>query len=271
MPGGLAERTAEDISPIVPLGRGEKRDITAPLHADDLEARGKGGSKNMVHVPFFSINKRESDIVDGIQRHIAIVKQAVDNFANLVGAVARGATSDSALYFEGVIACEKEADEVHRMLSTEIAEGAFFGGVREDILELLEMIDNIADSAKDASRFLETQWRLDAFALSLLRSEQMTQFVANLRKAVYSLGELVAAFKSSRKEVLAKVHDVEDLEEAADSNKDQLIRQLFQSAEHPDPITVIQMRDFMFVADDIADNAEDASDVVLVLLAKGYG
>jgi len=36
-------------------------------------------------------------------------------------------------------------------------------------------------------------------------------------------------------------------------------------------VTVIQLRDFIFVSDDIADNAEDASDVILVLIAKGYG
>ena len=210
-------------------------------------------------------------IVDGIEKHIAIVKRSVDDFAKLVDAVARGAAEDAKLFFDGVIACEKEADEVHRMLSTEIAEGAFFGGVREDMLGLLENIDSIADSAKDASRVLEAQWRLDSFAIALLRSEAMSQFVANLRSAVNSLGDLVAAFRTNRKEMLSRVHDVEDFEESADSNKDQLIKQLFQSTEHPDPITVIQMRDFIFVADDIADNAEDASDVVLVLVAKGYG
>jgi predicted phosphate transport protein (TIGR00153 family) len=194
----------------------------------------------------------------------------VESFAQLVDTVGKDGAAAGRVFFEGVIAGEKEADEVHKELSTQIAEGAFFGGIREDMLNLLEKIDNIADSAKDASRFLESEASLDAFALSFLRSDEMAKFVANLKKAVHTLSDLVAAFRTSRKEILERLHGVEEFEEAADTNKDQLMKQLFSNDVQPNPITVIQLRDFLFVADDIADNAEDASDVVLVLVAKGY-
>lgn len=224
----------------------------------------------MVKLPFSFLSRKESVILDGVERHIGIVERTVDHFVNLVDAAGKGDTVKAKSSFDGVIAGEKEADEVHRLLSTRIAEGAFFGGVREDMLNLLEKIDNIADSAKDGSRFLEAEGNLDDFAATVLRSEEMGGFVANLRGAVYCLGTLVASFRSSRAEMLEKVHKVEEFEEAADSNKDHLLKQLFDNASRPNPITVIQMRDFIFVSDDIADNAEDASDVVLVLLAKGY-
>jgi predicted phosphate transport protein (TIGR00153 family) len=224
----------------------------------------------LVKFPSFSLNRRENDILDGIEKHLAIVGRTVESFARLVDAAAKGKATDAKASFEAVIAGEKEADQVHRGLSMRIAEGAFFGGIREDILNLLEKIDNIADSAKDASRFLESEGSLDAFAVSLLNSEAMNHFIVNLKSAVHSLAYLVAAFRNSRKEMLARIHKVEECEEAADSNKDQLMGQLFANTTQPNPITVIQMRDFLFVADDIADYAEDASDVVLVLLAKGY-
>jgi predicted phosphate transport protein (TIGR00153 family) len=220
--------------------------------------------------PSLSINKKENEMLDGIRNHLATVETTVDNFVKLVGAVGSGEPSESKACFEAVLNGEKEADTIHRALSTEIAEGAFFGGVREDMLALLEKIDNIADSAKDASRFLESEGSLDSFALSLLRSEDMKQFLEKLRGAVKALDELVAAFHTGRKGMLANVQSVEEYEEAADACKDQLLRQLFANTAAPDPIIVIQMRDFIFVADDIADNAEDASDVVLVLVAKGY-
>jgi uncharacterized protein Yka (UPF0111/DUF47 family) len=38
-----------------------------------------------------------------------------------------------------------------------------------------------------------------------------------------------------------------------------------------DPVSIIELRDFIFASDEIADNSERASDVVLVLVAKGYG
>jgi len=172
--------------------------------------------------------------------------------------------------FQLVLDGESEADSVHRTLSMAIAEGAFFGGIREDILNLLETMDNVADSAKDAARFLESEEDLDDFALSLLKSEEMQLFVSNLQSAVGALGNLIAAFNLGKKELLARIPTVEEWEEAADTVKDQLMKQLFKSSSNPNPVTVIQMRDFLFVADDIADYSEDSSDVILILAAKGY-
>jgi len=224
----------------------------------------------MARFPFSFLSRRENTILDGVEGHIDVIKRTVNHFVALVDAMGRGDIAAAKSNFDGVIAGEKEGDEIHRRLSTQIAEGAFFGGVREDMLNLLEKIDNIADSAKDASRFLEAEGNLDEFAVSVLRSEDMKQFVENLRRAVYALGDLVGAFRTSRREMLERLHRVEEFEEAADSNKDELLKHIFSNASQPNPITVIQMRDFIFVSDDIADNAEDASDVVLVLLAKGY-
>jgi uncharacterized protein Yka (UPF0111/DUF47 family) len=88
---------------------------------------------------------------------------------------------------------------------------------------------------------------------------------------VVALTSLVQALDQGKKEALSKVHAVEVFEEEADSHKDLLLKSLFSSDLSMSPVAVIQLRDFIFVADDIADNAEDASDVILVLIAKGYG
>jgi len=224
----------------------------------------------MVKFSFSFLSRRENKILEGVEEHISIVEKTVDHFVALVDAVGSRDAEAARSSFDGVITGERDADEVHRALSTQIAEGAFFGGVREDMLNLLEKIDNIADSAKDASRFLEAEGNLDEFAIAILQSEDMKHFVSHLRDAVYALGTLVASFRTSRREMIGKVHKVEEFEEAADSDKDLLLRHLFSNVSQPNPIMVIQMRDFIFVSDDVADNAEDASDVVLVLLAKGY-
>lgn len=220
--------------------------------------------------PLFSLGRKENAIVGGVENHLAIVMETVGNFSKLLGAVAAGNDTDAREFFAAVLTGEKRADDFHLRLSTEIAEGAFFGGIREDILDLLEKVDNIADSAKDASRFLVVEGALDPFAISLLKSSAMSKFVENQVGAVAALQNLVSAFKIGKKEMLSRIPKVAEFEEAADSNKDELWKALFQREGSPDPVTVIQMRDFIAVSDDIADNAEDASDVVLVLVAKGY-
>ena len=220
--------------------------------------------------PITFVNRKENKVIQGIEGYFGIIQNTVDEFASLVKAVADGNQTEAKNFFQLVLGGEGEADSVHRTLSMAIAEGVFFGGIREDILNLLETMDNVADSAKDAARFLESEEDLDDFALSLIRSDEMKRFVSNLQSAVAALGNLIAALELGKKELLSRIAAVEEWEETADSSKDQLMKRLFKSSSNPNPVTVIQMRDFVFVADDIADNAEDASDMILVLVAKGY-
>jgi len=220
--------------------------------------------------PFALINKRESRIVEEIKGYFKIIQRTVDSFVGMVKAIGEGNDTEAKRSFQAILDGEKEADAVHRAMSMEIAEGAFFGGIREDVLNLLETMDSIPDSAKDAARFLESEERLDDFALSLLRSDEIEGFISNLQLAVAALGELIAAFDLGKKEMLQRLPPVEDREEDADTFNDELLKRLFNSSSNPNPITVIQMRDFLSVADDIADYAEDSSDVILVLVAKGY-
>jgi hypothetical protein len=220
--------------------------------------------------PFSFINRKESKVVLELEGYFRIVQKTVEAFAALVKTMADSDQAEAKRLFQLVLDGESEADAVHRTLSMAIAEGAFFGGIREDILNLMETMDNVADSAKDAARFLESEEDLDDFALSLLKSDEMRLFVSNLQSAVGALGDLIAAFNLGRKELLSRISAVEEWEEAADTSKDQLMKRLFKSSANPNPVTVIQMRDFLFVADDIADYAEDSSDVILVLAAKGY-
>jgi predicted phosphate transport protein (TIGR00153 family) len=219
----------------------------------------------------FLSHRRENEIIDGVKKHLNIVSETVDSFIAAVGSAAVGDAEGTNRHTEDVLRKEEEADTIHRALSIRIAEGAFFGGVREDILDLLEEIDNIADSAKDAVRFLSSDSALSEEGRTVFMSEHMTSFLANLKLAVGALKTLIAAFDQGKKEILSKVHSVEEFEEKADSHKDLLLKELFRRAESMNAVTVIQLRDFIFMSDDIADNAEDAGDVILVLVAKGYG
>src|SRR5437870_7574618 len=96
-------------------------------------------------------------------------------------------------FFDDVIGDETKADTIHRDLSLRVANGAFFGGVREDILALLEKIDDIADSAKDASRLLNVEVGANGSAIELLRSDEMRLFIADLKGSVSALENLIAA------------------------------------------------------------------------------
>jgi predicted phosphate transport protein (TIGR00153 family) len=218
----------------------------------------------------FSLRGREEAILAGTRQHLGLARSTVERFMELVRAVSAADATRSDELFNEVMSEEVHADEVHRELSLKIAEGAFFGGVREDFLNFLEKIDSIADSAKDAARLLMIEGITNQRALLILGSENMDSFLKALHAAVEALLHLIDAFEIDRKTVLSRVRTVEDCEELADTKKDLLLREIFGLAPNADALTVIQLRDFVFQADDIADNAEDGSDIVLILIAKGY-
>jgi len=224
----------------------------------------------LARFPSFSLGGRERSILQGVQDHLATVRDCVVSYQKLVTACAANEPSTQEL-LEQVFSLADKADGIRRDLSQRIAEGAFFGGVREDILNLIKVDDSIADAAKDASRLLVIGQDGGPSFSSILTNEHLTRFEQNQLAAVDALSGIIAALQVDKKTVLSRVRTVEDYEEAADTEKDYLIRELFSMRKTMDAVSIIQLRDFLFASDDIADNAENASDVVLVLVAKGYG
>lgn len=226
--------------------------------------------KTLARFPSFSLGGRESSILDGLQGHLSTVKQCVTTYQKMVSAYATG-QQDARKYLDEVFNLETEADGTKRDSKKRIAEGAFFGGVREDILTLIEADDDIADAAKDAARLLSIGAEEDEAFRNLLKSDHMSGFQEKLLAAVTSLESLIQTLQIDKDAALSRVHAVEDCEEQADTEKNLLLTQLFKRPRSLDPVTIIELRDFIFASDDIADNAEKASDLVLVLVAKGYG
>ncbi len=218
----------------------------------------------------FSLHRTEDEILDGVSELLTLVQSTVTTFFELVNAVGADDRAGGESLLKGVMDGEDRVASLRRELSQKIAEGAFFGGIREDILNLFEAIHSIADSAKNAARLLAIGRLNHPYGLTILKSGNMTAFLKALNDSLVALAQLIEALRIDRKTALSQVHNVETFEELGDTQKNMLLREVFNLAPQMDPITVIQLRDFLFATDDIADNAENASDVVMILIAKGY-
>lgn len=216
----------------------------------------------------FSKDKKRS-MQDLLVEHAKFVMESVDNFQSMVGAL-RVLDLEKARKFENAVdKFETDADNVHRENVTQICKGSFFGYMREDILEMMEMVDSIADSAKGAARAL--MWRKvpEQILVKFLNDTAMN-YVKQSARTARSLLAVLQSLNMKRDAVIEKVRVVELLEEEADVLKNKLFQELYSKAEEYDTLTVLQLKEFIDLTDNIADNAEDASDVVLVMLAKGY-
>ena len=76
--------------------------------------------------------------------------------------------------------------------------------------------------------------------------------------------------KNAKNNVVKLSVQVERREEEADEIRDSILENLLKNEINVDPLDIVMLREFLVKADDVADNAEDASDVLLTLIAKGY-
>lgn len=204
-----------------------------------------------------------------ILEHLEVVVSIVQLFNQMVEALGKGDWEEVEKLKGMVEEKETAADTIHRTNSEQICRGTFFAYLREDVLRLLEEIDGIADSVKDAGRTL-TQRRLNPTIAKRFFTPQMAQYAKECLVTVEALREAVVSMSSKRETILGKIHQVETHEEKADSVKAEVLKQLYQEADQLDFLTFLQLREFIFQTDNIADYAEDASDVLLIMLAKGY-
>lgn len=221
-------------------------------------------------------SRGEEKVLDEIQEYFQLVYSAYAGMARFMEALGATHSSDRGIY-EEVSRAEKEADRLHETLSQKIASGSFFSYIRDDFLDLLETIDNIADFSKDACKVF-VEYKLDEESVTFLFNEtQFMEFVKGIGETVKSLSEVLQAIKRRPpSEVLRLVAGVEANEEQTDTVKDKVLIDLHNKAKCSNQkgcmnlLDVVTIRDVVNMMDDIADAAEDASDIVLRLIAKGY-
>jgi len=164
---------------------------------------------------------------------------------------------------------ETLADGLHRDAVLDISQGAFFSGTREDFIELMELNDNVADAAQNAARILaDSPIDMHSFLILYEQPATLPDLFTKLESAVRLLGEAILSLETDSEIAVSKALLVERAEEDADEIKSELIKKIFAHKSDLEVLTLLQLRDFVLKLDEIGDAAEDASDLVISLVAK---
>jgi predicted phosphate transport protein (TIGR00153 family) len=166
---------------------------------------------------------------------------------------------------------ENEADEVQRSVIQKICEGSYFGGIFSELLQLINKIDDVADTAKDAVTTLTQRQPDKATVECLAGTNDLFQFVSRCRDTIYALDFAVKGLRINRQTASQRTHKIKECEEDADTYKSRLLRSLFSVSENRDTLGTMQLANFIDDIDQIADNAKDAGDLIFVLIIRGYG
>lgn len=216
------------------------------------------------------MGRKERRVLELISDHFGIVVKTVQQLEPLLEA-ARTANWNTVEEFTKKIAeLETLADGLHRDAVVAISQGAFFSGTRDDFLGLMEENDEVADAAQNAARIL-AEAPIDSRSFLILYEEPtatLSALFTTLQSSVLLLEESMKSLESDAEVAVSKSLLVERAEEEADEIKNRLIKRIFAHKSDLEVLTLLQLRDFVLKLDEIADAAEDSSDLVISLVAK---
>jgi predicted phosphate transport protein (TIGR00153 family) len=206
-----------------------------------------------------------------VSDHFDAVVRTVEQLQLLLDAAKGGQWNVVEEMTDKVEELETLADGLHRDAVVAVSQGAFFSGTREDFLELMEKNDEIADAAQNAARILaDNPIDQKSFLMLYAKPEaNLGNLFARLLEAVRLVKESIDALETDAELAVSKSMLVERAEEEADEIKNTLIKEIFTHKSDLEVLTLLQLRDFVLKLDDVADAAEDASDLVISLVAKG--
>jgi len=219
---------------------------------------------------FHLVGRKERRVLDLISDHFGVVVRTVQQLESVLESAKTGDWKTVEQMTDKIAELETLADGLHRDAVVAISQGAFFSGTREDFLELMEENDVVADAAQNAARIL-AESPVDPKSFLILYEEDSAtvgDLFAKLLTAVRLVEESVRALETDAEVAVSKSLLVERAEEEGDEIKNRLIRRIFAHKSDLEVLTLLQLRDFVLKLDDIADAAEDSSDLVISLVAK---
>jgi len=219
--------------------------------------------------PFRLGSKREKRVLDLIAEHLEMVQRCAKELKNIISAVEQMNWTLVRDQAEIVSRFESMADDLHREAVIQIAQGAFFAGMREDFLDLIEEMDDIADASQDAARAI-AEAPIERRILEYLQEGDsiLRQLVDCVYKCVTTLRESVESLRTNAEVAVNKSLEVEKIEEAADKIKSDLISKLSAHRQDIDALAYLQVKEAIFKLDEVADAAENCSDLIITIVVK---
>ncbi len=216
---------------------------------------------------FFSSGERE--IIDQVVSLVDLSIQSAQELLKQVELLKEYDYEGMDREFSIIDDLKTKAYSQYRSLVRQLSTGSFFGGIREDLLSVSEMIVNIADASKRCSLVFhdlqEPREVIDYFFQGDVEGFLSTCISANelLKDAIYAL-------EKNKEEVLSLAEKIDEKETDADDIHHEIVRHLFKNEINANSLDIIALSDFLHMADDIADYSEIASDHLVILIAKGY-
>ncbi len=208
-----------------------------------------------------------------LQEHMRTVKKCSAQVTKLFEALCDGDQEKVAAIKERIFDLENEADEIKNQLRAHLPKSLFMPVDRRDLLEVLDLQDNIADTAQDIAgllveRKMEVMEGMHEPLLNLVRRcvdacDQATRIIERLDELVET------GFRGPQSEaVIEMVEQLNKIESDTDQMGLELARSLFAHEDDMKPVSVVFWYDLIIMIGDLANYAEKIGNRLRLLLAS---
>lgn len=208
-----------------------------------------------------------------LEEHMGEVNQCVKLLIPFFESVLAKDWDQAEKWQQEIVKLENKADQIKRDLRLHLPKSLFMAFSRNDLLELLNMQDRLANKAKDiAGMVLGRQMILPENISSLLMTFLQKNIEAShqANAAIHELDELLETGLSGNeiKLVESMVDTLAQIERTTDAQQIELRRHLFAIEKTLSPIEVMFLYNIIEWIGDIADVAREVGDDLLILLAR---
>ncbi len=159
---------------------------------------------------------------------------------------------------------ESEADRIKREFEMKLYSGAGLPFTRGDKMILVERIEEITDVVEQITYHLY----IERFAIPEIVHEEILELVTYARRCVEMLKECVEAMFVDMDKAIEYAHEIENMEERLDDIEHTVIKELFKKRDEINCVDLILTRKLVMGISTIGNYAEDASDIVTVIISK---
>ncbi len=200
-----------------------------------------------------------------VEEHVLKVMECCEAMNEMIKLHTSGKKEDVLRLSKRIKQLESQADSIRLRIDRDLWFRALHGQDKADLSRLSEKIDRIAAYLLGASR------RLILLDPETIPSPMKAKFNSMGDKCLEVMEKLVSAVKvirEDRETALLLAEEVGGLETNYDMLHLEASRELMEMADGLKPLTLLNIRDFIDLMEYAVDAAEDASDIIRVLIFK---
>jgi len=208
-----------------------------------------------------------------MQEHMRTVKKCTGQVTKLFQALCDGNQEEVEAIKDRIFELENEADAIKNELRAHLPKSLFMPVDRRDLLEVLDLQDDIADTAQDIAgllveRKMEVMDGMHEPLLNLVR--RCVDACNQAARIIERLDELVeTGFRGPDSDsVIEMVDQLNKIESDTDQMGLELTRSLFANEDNMKPVSVVFWYDLITMIGDLADHAEKIGNRLRLLVAR---